>query len=153
MGSKEFEQTVTKQLLSYCQYNRYIQGKFWDRTIKANMQNVTVKLHNNFYVSVENCQFDIYWKEGIFEFRCQPKLAGYGKLVQRNDKLFIEEIHFDKITILNQNSSNFRRFTNEKIQIIVNKFIQNESFAIYQDNRLAKVKIRIDSSGIYAKLK
>ena len=125
----------------------------WNRDVKIKVNRVKAKLFDSSYLVI-SCKLDVKWQEGAFFFSGQPTISGYWKLVQIRDKIYIGDINFTKIDILN--NSPLGNFCNESLKNFINNLyvISGKNYClVHQDDRLNKYNIRIDSTGVYAKVK
>ena len=153
ISGREVEKKAENHITSVCTVNNHEVGKFWDRDVKIKVKRVKAKLFDSSYLAII-CNLDVKWQEGVFCFSGQPTISGYGKLVQIRDKIYIIDINFTKIDILN--NSPVGKFCNDSLKNFINNLyvISGKNYCLVrQDDRLNKYNIRIDSTGVYAKVK
>jgi hypothetical protein len=152
ISGREVEKKAENYITSVCTVNKH-EGGLWSRDVKIKVNRVKAKLFDSSYLAII-CNLDVKWREGAFFFSVQPTISGYGKLVQIRDKIYIVDINFTKIDILN--NSPIGNFCNESLKNFINNLyvISGKNYCfVRQDDRLNKYKIRIDSTGVYAKVK
>ena len=153
ISGREVEKKAENHISSICTVNNHEEGILWNRDVKIKVNRVKAKLFDSSYLAI-SCDLDVKWQEGAFFFSGQPTISGYGKLVQIRDKIYIVDINFTKIDILN--NSPLGNLGNESLKNFINNLyvISGKNHClVHQDDRLNKCNIRIDSTGVYAKVK
>ena len=108
---------------------------------------MTEQKSKNRRIQIKDCEFDIFWQEGLLKKTWKPVLSGEGTLVQDKNKLFIENIVFENTDLFTNEYG-----INEKVRTFINTLAHGQRILVYEDDRLTKVKVRTDAKGIYAKL-
>ena len=146
ISAADLEARAKAEILNY-KYYKSTQFLFWDRTVKVEITNVNVKLLKGGRIRITDCSFDIFWQEGKIPLRWRPVLSGEGNIIQKGDTLYVQDIYLNKTGVATDTYD-----INKKISELVNKLLREKSFAIYKDERLSSVKVRLAQDGIYAKL-
>jgi hypothetical protein len=153
LDAQNFERKIEKTLITWCTVNKKEVGKFWNRKINIKVKEVKTKLNNSGEFNIL-CALDISWIEGKLKVSGTPTFHGVAQLVKRDNSIFIENIHFEKVEILG--NSKIEDFCNQSLKKCMNSLINasgDQSLCIIKSNWLRKFKIRIDSTGVYAKVK
>lgn len=118
----------------------FFQKMEYDISVKS----VNVDLKGN-KIKLTNCKIDAYCKIMKKEIRYSPSFSGSAELVQRGNRIYLENISFSKIV---SGSKKFDRF----IKWAINKYISEERYQMFQSNWLNIFDVDFRWNGVYAVL-
>ena len=153
LNAYNLERIIEKTLTNLCTVNKEEVGKLWDRKINIKVKEVKIKLNNSGHFNIL-CALDVSWIEGKLKVSGTPFVHGIAQLVKRDNAILIENIRLEKVEILG--NSKVEDFCNQSLKKCINSIINvagGQSVILLKSNRLRKITVRTDSTGVYAKFK